>query len=152
MVSNTAWTVRPPAAIGAEMPQFNWAIMGPFILLAGLLFGGTYFLAGHVPHPVPQVAVHGAASAEAASAQGAGIPPGIQIAGRVIGTPHMRSNPSSNSIAIQDMQAGDTVSVSACSAGCAWYLVALPGRPTPGWVSSAFVDIQGDERKLPLAH
>ena len=124
--------------------------MGPAVLLLVLLAGGGYYLTTHVPHPAAQVAHVGAAPAEAASAHPSGTPTGIQLPGRVIGTPHVRSDPSSNAIVVQDLQSGQTVAVSACSSACAWYRVTAPGQTAPGWVSSAFVNVQGDDNKLPI--
>jgi uncharacterized protein YraI len=131
------------------LPQFNWAIMGPIVLLVALIAGGGYFLITHSPHSSGRIARTVAAPVEAASARSIATPTGVQLPGRVIGTPHIRSNPSSNATVLQDLQSGQTITVSACSGGCAWYLVANPGQPAAGWVSSAFVDIQGDENRLP---
>jgi uncharacterized iron-regulated membrane protein len=130
------------------MPQFNWPVMGPIVLILALVAGGAVFLGTHLPHPAAQVG-RGTASPPQAAARASATPTGVQIPGRVIGTPHIRSDPSSNAIVLQDLQGGQTVQVTACSAGCAWYRVALPGQATSGWVSSAFVDVQGDEHKLP---
>lgn len=123
--------------------------MGPVVLLVILLGGGGYFVATHLPVSQAKVA-HKTPPVEASSSRPASVPSGIQLAGRVIGTPHVRTDPSSNAAVVDDLQSGETVTVSACSASCAWYLVTEPGQTTPGWVSSAFVDIQGDEQKLPI--
>jgi uncharacterized protein YgiM (DUF1202 family) len=62
----------------------------------------------------------------------------------------VRSDPSSNAKVIEDLHSGEVVTVTACSATCAWYLVTETGQTSQGWVSSAFVDVQGDEQKLPI--
>jgi len=126
--------------------------MGPVILLLALLLAGGYFLASHVPHPARQAATHAAPPAEASKGRAITIPSGVKLPGRVIGTPHIRSDPSSNASIYQDLQSGQSVTVGACSSGCGWYLVTAPELANPGWVPSGFVDVKGDDRKLPAIH
>lgn len=76
-------------------------------------------------------------------------PVGVHLSGHVNGTPHLRANPSSTAIVLQDLQNGEPVDVTGCSEGCDWYLVAPPNQPSGGWVPSAFVEVQGDDHKLP---
>jgi hypothetical protein len=129
------------------LPQFNWMVLGPIVLILGLAIGGSVFLVSHFPHASAQPS-----NTTALSATRTPTPSGIQLSGRVIGTPHVRAQPNSTSGVIQDLQGGQAVQISACSDRCAYYLVGFPGQPAQGWVSSAFVDLQGDESKLPVAH
>jgi SH3 domain-containing protein len=121
--------------------------MGPLVLLLALAGGGFVFLGSHVPKPAAQAAQHTAAASNARSTA----PPGVQLPGRIIGTPHVRSEPASTASILQDLQSGQNVQVSACSNACSFYLVATTGHSPQGWVSSAFVELQGDEQKLPVA-
>jgi hypothetical protein len=131
------------------LPQFNWVVIGPVVLLFALLTGGAFFVVKHVPIPTGHVAPT-AQPAEASTSRPGSVPSGIQLSGRVIGTPHVRSDPSSNAKVIEDLHSGEVVTVTACSPTCAWYLVTETSQTSQGWVSSAFVDVQGDEQKLPI--
>lgn len=127
------------------MPQFNWPILGPIILAAAAAVAGVLFLFSRVPPIATQPA--SAANRTSASLQH----PGPRFPGRVIGTPHLRTQPSSNAQVLQDLQSGELVDVSACNTTCGWFLVGAPGSPPAGWVPSAFVSLQGDEQKLAVA-
>jgi hypothetical protein len=134
------------------LPQFNWTLIWP--VLFALVVGGaaTIFALSHAPHPAPQAArLIAVSTADAASAGRQPVQQGgVYLNGRVIGTPHLRAEPSSNAMVLQDLQAGDTVDISGCSPSCGWYRINVPGRPSPGWVPAAFVTVQGDDQRLPV--
>lgn len=134
------------------MPQFNWSVVGPALLALALLLGGGGLLATHVPHPGAPAGRSTAAAAEAATRRAQGGSAAAHVGGLVIGTPHLRNNPNSNAIVLQDLQSGETVDVSGCAEACIWYLVTPPDRSAAGWVPSAFIHVQGDEQKLPGSH
>jgi len=115
------------------------------ILAVAAAVAGALFLFSHVPHMATQSA--SAASRTAAVTQH----PGPRIPGRVIGTPHLRTQPNSNAQVLQDLQSGELVEVSACSSNCGWFLVGVPGLAATGWVPAAFINLQGDEQKLSVA-
>jgi uncharacterized protein YraI len=130
------------------LPQFNWAVMGPIVLFCALLIGGVFFIGSHLPRP--SVPAQGSPIAKASTLPTVTAPAGIVLSGRVIGTPHVRSSPNSDSAVLRDLQSGQTVTVSACAASCAWYRVAESDQASPGWVSSAFIQVQGDDQRLPV--
>ncbi|MGI8550663.1 MAG: SH3 domain-containing protein [Dehalococcoidia bacterium] len=138
------------------MPQFNWSILAPIVLAVAAIAAGIAYIfsvtAGH-SHPASQrAAALVTASPPGFSTQPLLVTParGVQLPGRVTGTPHLRSEPDSTAPILTDLHNGDPVQVSACSLACGWYLVAPSGRPSPGWVSAAFIMLQGDEHRLPV--
>jgi hypothetical protein len=139
------------------LPQFNWSVFGPFLLLLAALGGGIAFLlsvsSSHPSHhrstvaaPVPVQAMLSATTVVPAV-----VPPrGARLPGRANGSPHLRTAPSSDAAVVGDLQSGEAVEASGCSASCDWYLVTPSGQSLSGWVSAAFVTIQGDDHTLPV--
>lgn len=139
--------MRRLARVGESLlPQFNWSVLGPIVAGIAAVVVGASLLVSHVPR-APSQPAHAAAPFSAASPTAAG---GVRLKGRVIGTPHLRPQPRSTTKALEDLQSGETVDVSACSDSCGWYLVTPAGQTSPGWVASAFIMLQGDERKLAI--
>lgn len=139
------------------MPQFNWSVFGPILLALAAVGGGIGFLvsitSSHAVHHATVVAATAPISA-ALSSTSAALPStptrGVRLPGRATGSPHLRAAPSSEAAVVGDLQSGEEVQASACSASCGWYLVTPSGRAVSGWVSAAFVTIQGDDRTLPV--
>jgi hypothetical protein len=129
------------------LPQFNWQILGPLVLAAIAAAAGVVFLSSHLPRVSTQPASAAVRTTPAAQPY-ANLHTGPRLPGHVVGTPHLRINPSSTSSILRDLQAGELVEASACSSTCGWFLVGPPGQPAAGWVPSAFIALQGDEQKL----
>jgi uncharacterized protein YgiM (DUF1202 family) len=124
-------------------------VLGPIVLLLSAAFFAAYELNAHLPRSAAQAPLAVTVPAQASAVHLLTAPTGgVQLTGRVVGTPHLRGAPSSTSQTLQDLQAGDMVVVNACSATCSWYLVTPPGQSALGWVSSTFITIQGDEQRL----
>ena len=138
------------------LPQFNWSVFGPILLAFAAVGGGIVFLVSiSSPHAPRRVAAVASAPIQAAldpsATTFAPIPPhGLRLPGRATGSPHLRAAPSSEAAVVGDLQSGETIQASGCSASCGWYLVTPSGQAVSGWVSAAFVSLQGDDRALPV--
>lgn len=136
------------------MPQFNWSILAPVALAVAAAAAVTIFLIS-VATPYggrrSQAVVPSSArrSSDSGGSTPASVTSSVLLPGRITGTPYLRSAPSSVAAPIAELQNGQPVEISGCSATCAWYLVMLAGQPTGGWVSGSFVTVQGDSRRLP---
>lgn len=138
------------------MPQFNWSVFGPILLALAAVGGGIVFLVSitssqaprhsAVVDPTPiQTTIGSTATAVLPTP-----PHGLRLPGRATGSPHLRAAPNSEAAVVGNLQSGEAVQASGCSASCGWYLVTPSGQAVSGWVSAAFVNIQGDDRTLPV--
>ena len=139
------------------MPQFNWSVFGPILLALAAVAGGIAFLVSlaspHSSHhafvTAATVPIHAAFSPTVTTVLQAP-PRGVRLSAIAAGSPHLRAAPSSDAAVVGDLKYGEAVQVSGCSASCDWYLVTPSGQAVSGWVSAAFVTVQGDDRALPV--
>lgn len=136
------------------MPQLNWSFVGPVLLIVTLVASGVIVAVSRTA-PRPQhpsvLAATGSPSPAASPVKPASrTPVSVQVQGRAIGTPYLRSQASSDAAVVRELQSGEAVEVSACSQSCTWYQVVLSNGATTGWIPSAFIALQGSDRTLPV--
>jgi hypothetical protein len=139
------------------LPQFNWSVFGPILLVLAVVSGGLFYLAsrsssGPAHHAALVAATAPMQAALSATPNTAPAVPagGVRLPGRAMGSPHLRASPSSEAAVVGDLHNGEDLQASGCNASCGWYLVTPSGRAVSGWVSAAFVTVQGDDRTLPV--
>lgn len=136
------------------MPQLNWSILAPIVLaLAALAAGIVFFMSVVSAGPQRQsLPPSNSTTRVTLGAPAHAVTTGVQLQGRVIGTPYLQASPSSTAAVVADLHADETLTLSACSDACAWYQVTTADGATSGWVPSAFVSVQGNDRSLPVVH
>ncbi len=132
-----------------SLPQFNWSVLGPLIVVLALVVGVSGFvaslMAGGTGRHVPGT--------------GGGYdlrPPELvksqlfSLSARVNGSPTIRRGPGTQYPAVGKATDGQELHVIACSPGCEWLRVFNLNDDGQWWIPSAFLTVSGRVDELPV--
>lgn len=144
--------------IAERLPQFNWSVFGPLVVILSLIVGvsGFVYSLGTGEDAGPAQA---ALSATHAPGTGGGAdlrPPELvkselfSLSARVNGSPTIRRGPGTQYPTVAKAVDGQELHVIACSPGCDWLRVFSLTDSGQWWLPSAFLTVSGDVHQLPV--
>jgi hypothetical protein len=132
------------------LPQFNWPVFGPLIVVIALVVGISGLVVGLLA---------GGGEADRSLATGGGYdlrPPELvraqvfSLSARVIGSPTIRRGPGTQYPAVGRATDGQELHVIACSPDCAWLRVFTLTDEGQWWLPAVFLSVSGRLEDLPV--
>lgn len=141
------------------LPQFNWPVLGPLIVVLALIVGVSGFIVTLTATGTRTNAPRRPAGESLAGGTGGGAdlrPPELvrsqlfSLSARVNGAPTIRRGPGTQYPVVAKAVDGQEFHVIACSAGCEWLRVFSLTDDGQWWLPAVFLSVSGATAELPV--